>query len=123
MAVLLCMPDMFQLRTRGERGDWDYGQDINEDNYCRHSLEGEVLLRPSNRADDEQIQSTFMIDLQQVSLAVNSATNRSLLIIDEFGKGTDAHGKRSFHQYCLSRLLSHNASNNHRWGWASMWNL
>jgi DNA mismatch repair protein MSH5 len=34
-----------------------------------------------------------MIDLQQISVALNLATNRSLLIIDEFGKGTDSHGK------------------------------
>jgi DNA mismatch repair protein MSH5 len=34
-----------------------------------------------------------MIDLQQISVALNLATNRSLLIIDEFGKGTDPHGK------------------------------
>jgi DNA mismatch repair protein MSH5 len=34
-----------------------------------------------------------MIDLQQVSLALNLATNRSLLVIDEFGKGTEASGQ------------------------------
>ncbi|OXV09463.1 hypothetical protein Egran_02772 [Elaphomyces granulatus] len=37
----------------------------------------------------KQIQSTFMVDLQQISLALTLATNLSLLIIDEFGKGTD----------------------------------
>ncbi|KAI9820000.1 MAG: MutS protein msh5 [Pycnora praestabilis] len=39
-----------------------------------------------------QIQSAFMIDLQQVALAINLATRRSLIIIDEFGKGTDSNG-------------------------------
>jgi DNA mismatch repair protein MSH5 len=34
-----------------------------------------------------------MIDLQQASLALNLATNRSLLIVDEFGKGTEAAGQ------------------------------
>ncbi|XP_064408089.1 mutS protein homolog 5 [Latimeria chalumnae] len=33
--------------------------------------------------------STFMIDLNQVANAVNSATERSLVLIDEFGKGTN----------------------------------
>nr|XP_006811330.1 PREDICTED: mutS protein homolog 5-like [Saccoglossus kowalevskii] len=33
--------------------------------------------------------STFMIDLNQVSVALRCATERSLVIIDEFGKGTD----------------------------------
>lgn len=31
-----------------------------------------------------------MIDLQQISLALNLATRRSLLVIDEFGKGTES---------------------------------
>jgi len=35
-----------------------------------------------------QIQSTFMNDLQEVSLALKQVTSRSLLLIDEFGKGT-----------------------------------
>ncbi|XP_003340425.2 mutS protein homolog 5 isoform X1 [Monodelphis domestica] len=33
--------------------------------------------------------STFMIDLNQVAKAVNNATERSLVLIDEFGKGTN----------------------------------
>jgi DNA mismatch repair protein MSH5 len=53
----------------------------------------------------EQIQSAFMIDLQQVSLAINSTTSRSLLIIDEFGKGTDSHGKRLLIRMPLHTLL------------------
>lgn len=39
-----------------------------------------------------QVQSAFMIDLNQVSLALRNMTPRSLLIIDEFGKGTLAAG-------------------------------
>ncbi|XP_071404011.1 mutS protein homolog 5-like [Pithys albifrons albifrons] len=33
--------------------------------------------------------STFMIDLNQIAKAVNNATERSLVLIDEFGKGTN----------------------------------
>uniref|UniRef100_A0A9L0TJR4 MutS homolog 5 n=1 Tax=Equus caballus TaxID=9796 RepID=A0A9L0TJR4_HORSE len=33
--------------------------------------------------------STFMIDLNQVAKAVNNATEQSLVLIDEFGKGTN----------------------------------
>ncbi|XP_037375313.1 mutS protein homolog 5 isoform X1 [Talpa occidentalis] len=33
--------------------------------------------------------STFMIDLNQVAKAVNNATQQSLVLIDEFGKGTN----------------------------------
>ena len=49
-----------------------------------------ILTRISTRESVGRIQSAFMIDLQQVSLALSSATNRSLLVIDEFGKGTGA---------------------------------
>ncbi|GFZ44458.1 LOW QUALITY PROTEIN: hypothetical protein JCM24511_02180 [Saitozyma sp. JCM 24511] len=35
-----------------------------------------------------QAASAFMIDLAQVSLALRGATSRSLIILDEFGKGT-----------------------------------
>jgi DNA mismatch repair protein MSH5 len=52
------------------------------------------------KTDLDQNQSAFMIDLQQISVALNLATNRSLLIIDEFGKGTDSHGK---HREDISR--------------------
>lgn len=34
-----------------------------------------------------------MNDLQQISFALNHATNRSLILIDEFGKGTDSTGE------------------------------
>jgi DNA mismatch repair protein MSH5 len=33
-----------------------------------------------------------MIDLQQVAISLRLATRRSLLVIDEFGKGTDSTG-------------------------------
>ncbi|KAL1885536.1 hypothetical protein Plec18167_001030 [Paecilomyces lecythidis] len=48
-----------------------------------------ILTRVTTRETVSKGQSTFMIDLQQISLALKMATNRSLLIIDEFGKGTD----------------------------------
>lgn len=34
-----------------------------------------------------------MIDVQQVALALRACTRRSLVIIDEFGKGTESNGK------------------------------
>jgi DNA mismatch repair protein MSH5 len=40
--------------------------------------------------DISQVQSAFMIDLQQIALSLRLATRRSLLLIDEFGKGTDS---------------------------------
>lgn len=39
-----------------------------------------------------QAQSAFMIDLAQVSLALRNCTDRSLIVLDEFGKGTLSSG-------------------------------
>lgn len=39
-----------------------------------------------------QIQSAFMIDLNQVSLALRNSTPRTLILLDEFGKGTISAG-------------------------------
>lgn len=55
-------------------------------------LTDKILTRISTRESVSRMQSAFMIDLQQIALALNSATNRSLLVLDEFGKGTDSKG-------------------------------
>jgi DNA mismatch repair protein MSH5 len=65
-------------------------------------LTDKILTRISTRESVSRMQSAFMIDLQQVALALNSATNRSLLVLDEFGKGTDSKGTmrvRCRHEY------------------------
>jgi DNA mismatch repair protein MSH5 len=49
-----------------------------------------ILTRIATRETVSREQSAFMIDLQQTTLALSLATRRSLLIIDEFGKGTDS---------------------------------
>ena len=51
-----------------------------------------ILTRVATRETVSKVQSAFMVDLQQISSALCLATHRSLLIIDEFGKGTDANG-------------------------------
>ncbi|KAG2415426.1 hypothetical protein HFD88_006617 [Aspergillus terreus] len=48
-----------------------------------------ILVKSNSEDSVSQIQSTFMNDLQQVSFDLRQATSRSLLIIDEFGKGTN----------------------------------
>lgn len=50
-----------------------------------------ILTRISTRESVSRAQSAFMIDLQQMAVAVNLATRRSLLIIDEIGKGTESY--------------------------------
>ena len=59
-------------------------------------LTDRILTRISTRETVSRFQSAFMIDLQQVALAMTLATHRSLVIIDEFGKGTDSSGRIQF---------------------------
>ena len=49
-----------------------------------------ILTRIATQESISKDQSAFMIDLQQVALATTLATHRSLVIIDEFGKGTNS---------------------------------
>lgn len=53
-------------------------------------LTDKILTRIATRESVSKNQSAFMIDLQQVSLAMSMATRRTLVIIDEFGKGTNS---------------------------------
>jgi DNA mismatch repair protein MSH5 len=54
-------------------------------------LTDKILTRIATRESVSRDQSAFMIDLQQISLSMTLATHRSLVVIDEFGKGTNAH--------------------------------
>lgn len=53
-------------------------------------LTDKILTRIATHESISRAQSAFMIDLQQIALATTMATNRSLVIIDEFGKGTNS---------------------------------
>ncbi|KAJ4354823.1 hypothetical protein N0V95_003508 [Ascochyta clinopodiicola] len=69
-------------------------------------LTDKILSRVTTRETVSRAQSAFMIDLQQISLAINLATRRSLLIIDEFGKGTDASDGAGLACAVMEYLLS-----------------
>jgi DNA mismatch repair protein MSH5 len=49
--------------------------------------------------------SAFMVDVNQMSLALRSATSRSLLLVDEFGKGTSEIDGQALLAACLKNLL------------------
>lgn len=53
-------------------------------------LTDKILTRIATRESVSRNQSAFMIDLQQIALSMTLATRRSLVIIDEFGKGTNS---------------------------------
>ncbi|KAH3143904.1 hypothetical protein KXW18_008966 [Aspergillus fumigatus] len=48
-----------------------------------------ILVKMNSQESVSKIQSTFMNDLQQISFDLKQVTGRSLLLIDEFGKGTN----------------------------------
>ncbi|KAI5920830.1 muts domain V-domain-containing protein [Camillea tinctor] len=49
-----------------------------------------ILTRIATRESVARNESAFAIDLRQVAFAMNFATRRSLVLVDEFGKGTDS---------------------------------
>lgn len=79
-------------------------------------LTDKILTRIATKETTTKIQSIFMIDLQQVTKAINLSTHRSLVIIDEFGKGTDSSGK-------LGRKISRpgHLTKLCRWGGLGLW--
>lgn len=77
-------------------------------------LTDKILTRITTRETVSRFQSAFMIDLQQVALAMSLATHRSLIIIDEFGKATESTG--SLHlPFCAVRV-----DRVSRWRWSRM---
>lgn len=74
--------------------------------YACLGITDRILTRITTRETVSKGQSTFMIDLQQMAYALNSFTARSLLIIDEFGKGTDNCDGAGLCAGVLTHLLS-----------------
>lgn len=53
-------------------------------------LTDRLLTRVSTRESVARNESSFSIDLRQAAFSINFATRRSLILVDEFGKGTNA---------------------------------
>ena len=81
-------------------------------------LTDKILTRIATRETVSKPHSTFMIDLQQIALATTVATNRSLVIVDEFGKGTDSSGTLTSSLKSLIIMLN---AVRRRWCWPCLW--
>jgi len=55
--------------------------------------------------DNKEGQSTFMIELQETSNIMKYATPKSLIILDEFGRGTSTYDGIALAYSTLSYLL------------------
>ena len=53
-------------------------------------LTDKILTRITTRETVSRNHSAFMIELQQVAMAITQCSRRSLIVIDEFGKGTES---------------------------------
>lgn len=74
--------------------------------HARLGITDKIMTRITTRETVSKGQSSFMIDLQQISWAVNAFTPKSLLVIDEFGKGTDSCDGAGLAAGVLNYLLS-----------------
>lgn len=79
-------------------------------------LTDRILTRIATKETITRAQSAFMLDLQQVTKALSLATQRSLVIVDEFGKGTNSNGKQ-----VNDHTETSVAKNVFRRSWFSMW--
>ncbi|KKY34130.1 putative msh5 protein [Diaporthe ampelina] len=66
-------------------------------------LTDRLLTRIATRESVSRNESAFAIDLKQAAFSINFATRRSLILVDEFGKGTNAMDGAGL----LSALLDH----------------
>ncbi|KAJ3057389.1 MutS protein msh5 [Rhizophlyctis rosea] len=58
-------------------------------------LTDKILTRIQTRETVSKVQSAFMIDLNQAAIAMRNSTPRSLVVLDEFGKGTATTGTQA----------------------------
>ncbi|KIJ64516.1 hypothetical protein HYDPIDRAFT_40260 [Hydnomerulius pinastri MD-312] len=76
---------------------------------ARLGIVDKIFTRIQTRESVSKVQSAFMIDLNQVSLALRNATSRSLILLDEFGKGTVATDGAGLFCGVLKHLLNRGA--------------
>lgn len=69
-------------------------------------LTDKILTRMSTRESVSRNESAFAIDLRQVAQAIRCSTPRSLLVVDEFGKGTNNDDGAGLLAAMLNHFLS-----------------
>jgi DNA mismatch repair protein MSH5 len=63
-----------------------------------------IYTRISTRESSSVTNSAFLLDLTQVATMLHHATPRSLLLLDEFGKGTDPEDGAALLGACVEHI-------------------
>ncbi|KAI9573599.1 DNA mismatch repair protein MutS [Boletus coccyginus] len=74
--------------------------------YMAQGIVDKIFTRIQTRESVSKVQSAFMIDLNQVSFALRNCTSKSLILLDEFGKGTVATDGAGLFCGVLNHLLN-----------------
>ncbi|WAQ83662.1 hypothetical protein PtA15_4A110 [Puccinia triticina] len=69
-----------------------------------------IFTRVSTTESASRSSSAFMIDLQRISFMLRNCTARSILLIDEFGKGTDPTDGQALFCGVIEHLISRGSS-------------
>ena len=69
--------------------------------HARLGVVGKLFSRIGASDDLAAGHSTFMIEMLEMAAILNQATNRSLVILDEVGRGTSTHDGLSIAQACM----------------------
>lgn len=69
-------------------------------------LTDKILTRISTKESVSRNESAFAIDIRQMAQAMTGATSRSLVIVDEFGKGTSPHDGAGLLAAALDHFLN-----------------
>ncbi|KAG8707921.1 MutS protein msh5 [Ceratobasidium sp. 395] len=76
---------------------------------ARLGVVDKIFTRVQTQEGVSKLQSSFMIDLAQVSLALRNSTARSLIVMDEFGKGSLSTDGAGLFAGVISHLLKRGA--------------